>query len=303
MYYAVIDIGSNTIRLVAYRVEQQHLQLLFSRKTFSRLIQNVDNGFLTSDGMDAIASCLKEYLDDLAGFPGIKTFCFASAFFRSLKNTQTVVNEIYSRCFVHVEVLTPQEECAYGMKGFAKDRDPLPYSGLLVGVGGSSTNLTYFEEGVIHHHINLELGSVRQTSSLIHNILPTLSETEAIREMVRQELAKVRWLAKIDVPALHSVGGNGRAIAKLHRHFFKRNEPIHGYEVPISAFEALMEELHRDPQHCILTLNEVVPGRINSLVPGMVILDEIARLTGAKTFHVSRYGTREGFLLSKLDQE
>lgn len=303
MYYAVIDIGSNTIRLVAYRVKEDRLQLLFSRKTFSRLIQAVDNSSLTADGMDAIASCLKEYLDDLSAFPGIKTYCFAGAFFRHLKNTETVINEIYSRCFVHVEVLTPHQECQLGMRGFAKDHNPLPRNGLLVGVGGSSTNLTYFQDGAVCHYSNLDIGSVRKTNALIQNILPTLEETTAIRQLVHNELSKVKWLENLKVLDLHSVGGNGRAIAKLHRHFYHHTEAIHGYRVPIQDFSILMDELHHDPQHCILTLNEVVPGRINSLIPGMVIIAEIAKITGSKTFHISRYGTREGFLLSKLEQE
>lgn len=300
MYYGVIDIGSTTLRLSVYVLENKTLTQLYNKKIFSRIIDYVSDNALTADGMDAIEEGIKEYLDELSSLSGIKIYCFAGAFIRNLTNKNIVKDEIYSRLLLNLEILNEEDEANYSFAGF-KYKLHLGNEGLLIGVGGSSTCLTYFKDDKIKNFTSLDFGGVKKTQIYIKGIYPTSEEINQIHDFVRKQLESVEWLKNLRIDNLYSIGGNGRAVARIHRHINKSKDSVNEYEMPFIDISNIEEYLLGLKEKSVLYLNEVVPGRVNSFLPSSVVLNSVGQMLQAKKFIISKYGLREGFLLSKLN--
>ncbi len=298
MYYGVIDIGSTTLRLSLYKYDNQQLTQIFNKRIFTKLNEDVTNNCLNADGMDAIIQGIKQYLEEMSVIPNVKVLCFAGAFIHELDNYETIAAEIYNRLLLHVDVLASKAEVKYAYSGFRKNKGFDLNKGLLVGVGGTSTLLIYFENDQVKHSASLALGSIKEIKNLFKGIIPNSVEAANIFRKINNELNQLSWWKDVQVDCLYSVGGNGRAVARIHKTMYKTKQNVEEYVVPTEDIEAIIANLIGMQDKAVLYLNEVVPGRINSFLPSALILDAIAKSTKAKEFKTARYGLREGYLLS-----
>ena len=297
MYFGVIDIGSTTLRLSLYKYENAALSQIYNKKIFTRLSEEVEHNCLNADGMDAITQGIKQYMEEMAEIPSVKVFCFAGAFIRELDNYKAIVDELYNRLVLKVEVLSAAEEAKYALNGFLRNEKINSKKGLLIGVGGTSTLLVYYENGTLVNYESLELGSIRELKPLIDGIVPTTKEIAAINKAVQAKLKTLPWLSKVKVDTVYSVSGNGRAIARIHKDLHKTKGNTNAYAIPAAEVHEIVKILSGMQQDAVLYLNEVVPGRIHSFMPSAIILSCIMEEVEAQEFRTAHYGLREGFLL------
>ena len=119
MTYGVIDVGSNTIRLCIYEVEDGRIKSLFNNKTTAGLIGYVDGGELTRKGIKKACDVLSAY-KEMASHAKIKElFVFATASLRNISNTDEAIETIYEETGLKVDVLTGYEEATLDFKGAA----------------------------------------------------------------------------------------------------------------------------------------------------------------------------------------
>lgn len=92
--YCVIDIGSNTIRLVVYTLEDGQLRQALSSKATAGLAGFVENGALSAEGIDRLLSVLERFRGVLTLLPGCRVFPFATASLRGLVNTPAILERV-----------------------------------------------------------------------------------------------------------------------------------------------------------------------------------------------------------------
>ncbi|MDD3422598.1 MAG: hypothetical protein PHY11_03025 [Bacilli bacterium] len=300
MYFGVIDIGSTTLRMSLYKHDNNMLSQMYNKKVFTRLSDYVKDGSLSIDGMDAIIQGMKQYLEEISNVPSVKVFCFATAFIRELNNFQAIISEIYNRLMIHVEVLSTAEEAKYALSGFLHNERIDKSKGLLVGVGGTSTLLVYYENGTLVNYASLALGSIRELKPLFQGIVPTKEEAIKMKKYINGALEKLNWIHSCKVKNVYAVSGNGRAFARIHKDLNHVTGDTNEYDIPMQEVNEVVKALlsFKDQHKAVLYLNEVVPGRINSFVPSAIILETIMEYVKAEQFKTAKYGLREGFLLS-----
>lgn len=302
--YAVVDLGSNTIRLVVYEVKHAH-ERTFTNKDFKSLINDkvmaglsayVVDGVFTQDGIDRAISVLRGHAKRARYFNCEKMEVFATAVIRNAKNCDEAVIAIEEGAGLPISLLSAQDEAHLGFVGATCDRTVV--RGTLVDIGGGSTELTRVEHDRDFDNASLGQGSLSSFAQHVRGILPTGDEMDAIAAALRTRLAALPRPDAYRTDTLFGIGGSVRAAAKMHAQAtgaMSRPKTMTKKEI-----HAILTWCRTDPDAFAHTALKASAERIHTLVPGCVILLELFDAFGAERLDVCKYGVREGYLIERM---
>lgn len=295
MTYGVIDIGSNTIRLCIYDVRDGSITSLFNSKNTAGLVDYVNDGELSRRGIRKACNVLNSYRE-MAKRAGIQElYVFATASLRNISNTADAVHEIRSQTGLAVDVLSGYDEAVLDFEGASYARNL--QNGLLVDIGGGSTELLAFADGKIQEAVSLEIGSLFLYKNYVGKLFPKTKERKAICSRVDVELKKVMFLKERQYPDMIGIGGTIRAVKKFNNDLLGL-EP--GNEIIQAEHLKMMHNVLQDEERRTLKkILRIAPDRVHTLIPGMLILERICRVCGCQQIQVSGFGVREGYLYRK----
>ena len=295
--YCVIDIGSNTIRLVIYTLEDGQLRQALSSKATAGLAGFVEDGALSEEGIERMIGVLRRFRGVLSLLPDCRVYPFATASLRGLKNTPDIVARVERETGFKIDVITGREEAIFDYRGAVSRMQER--SGVLVDIGGGSTELVFFRSREVIAARSLPLGSLSLFNRFVSGVIPDKQE---LRDM-RAEAIKVISPAlppKGDfVPEpICGVGGTVRAANEL---YLASGGGAEGYSPDF--LRDVLAQAEANPRKLMRRILKLAPERVHTLVPGMVVLSAAAELCGAKTIVTSSYGVREGYLEHMLEKE
>ena len=147
-HYGVIDIGSNTIRLVIYKWEEPELTALLNKKESAGLANYVDrDGGLSEAGICRAEQALAEFREILEHVEVERTYVFATASLRNISNTGIVVERLRRSSGFDIQVISGEEEADYDFRGALRATGL--EDGLLVDVGGGTTGISVLKDGKV----------------------------------------------------------------------------------------------------------------------------------------------------------
>ena len=301
--YAIVDIGSNTMRLVIFKVEEDgRPRVLLNKKEMAELASFIKDGMMMAEGIDRACYILDSF-NLLSKDLGIKKMhVFATASLRNISNSQAAVSEIEDRTGVPITLLSGEQEAEYDFVGAARTIDLK--SGLLVDIGGGSTELVVYENLQMVEGVSLPIGSLSMYTKYVKHLFPTKKERRQIESCVKEMLKKYGVDKMSDCESVCGVGGTIRNVDKLNSYYYKlsRNNRFilaENLEWMVKKLEN-REEKRFVARETLETLLNVVPERVRTILPGMIILNTIVKYFGIKNIYVSRAGVREGFLYRQV---
>jgi len=293
--YAVIDIGSNTIRLSVYTIQDEVIKPMFSRKNTAGLISYVDkNGCMTERGVHKVVSVLQGFKKIIENTNVEHVFVLATASLRNVQNTQEVLAEIRESTGFEATVITGEEEGVCGFVGAAYNVSV--DSGLLVDIGGGSTEFVFYQDKKICSSRSIPVGSLSLYANFVSGLVPTKEEYRKIKKYVRQLLEE---MDPNEAPAaiLCGVGGTTRAACKLVNDFY--DLPLTNRRFQREQLKKLMKSFYHE-RDGVQRILRVAPDRIHTIIPGMILLRAITSFYGCEDIIVSEYGVREGYLIKTV---
>jgi len=295
MIYGIIDVGSNTVRLTIYQYENKELKSLLHKKTMAGLAGYVEKGKMSQKGIEKACNIVAEYKGILDNFSITNMYVFATASLRNIINTDEVVRSIRKSTGVQVDVISGEEEAVLDYVGATQALNIT--DGLLVDIGGGSTELVSYKNGQIVNAVSMPIGSLSLFTKHVSKLLPKKSEKEAIVEEIKKELAKISSDEEESFKEICGVGGTIRAARKLNNDLLEYEEKN---SMDCKHLEKLLKLLSSRKKETYRRILRVVPDRIHTIIPGMMILNEIARHFESDVIQISNYGVREGYLYSKV---
>lgn len=301
-YYGVIDIGSNTIRLVIYKWEGRALTALLNKKESAGLAGYVGrDGLLSEAGIRRAEQALAEFREILDYVEVERAYVFATASLRNIGNTQAVLERLRRSSGFDVRVISGEEEADYDFQGAL--RATSLESGLLVDVGGGSTEFVLFQDRHQRSVHSIRIGSLNLYTRYVAGILPGKKELEALDSRVRRELEGcLEWERQARPADLCAVGGSARAAAKLVAGLDGSLVAPDG-SFPAKALKKLLNLAADRRREFTRMVLRTAPERIHTIVPGLVILHRAAHDCGARRVVTSPFGVREGYLLAQLERD
>lgn len=300
MMHAVIDIGSNTMRMSVYQVSRENkITLMFNKKEFVGLAGYVDeSNMLTRKGIEKTVIVLDEFKQILKSLRIRNVHAFATASLRNIENTRNAKDEIEKGSGLKIEVISGQDEALYDYIGatfHAAFSD-----GLLIDIGGGSTEIAYLEHSRVLEAVSYPFGSLNMFTRNVSGNFPRKNEAKAIRDTVLSYIKEMRepYLRQQTGPLICGVGGTIRAACKLNNDYFDFDR--NNLTVSIKNIKRMLKFFEKESRESILKLVQIVPERSHTILPGMIVLQTIANYFGCNEIRVSEFGVREGYLISNI---
>ncbi|NGM17613.1 Ppx/GppA phosphatase family protein [Xiamenia xianingshaonis] len=302
--YAVIDLGSNTIRLVVYDVDKlrKHevnpgFKRLVNDKAMAGLAAFINKkGAFSPMGVDRAASVLKDHVRHARYFDCKRIDIFATAVVRNATNCRDVVAELEERVGVPVNVLSGEDEAHLDFVGATCDR--VIDRGTLIDIGGGSTELVSIRGGRDRERASVPQGSLSSFSDFVAGILPTADELKAIRKAFAKNLAATCDASAFSASTLYGVGGSVRASAKMRAVMDGTDEKP--CTVTKGDIADILAACTADPNSYGHGALKACAERVHTLTPGCAVIGSLMKTLGADKLDICKYGVREGYLIERV---
>lgn len=290
---SIIDIGSNSIRLVIYEGIARSPTVLFNEKMLAGLGRGiVSTGRLDPDAMLRAMEEFRRFraLSEQAGAEQLYVIATAAA--REAVNGPEFIKRAEDILGVDIRVLTGKEEAYYSALGVISGFHPA--DGIAGDLGGGSLEMVDVKGEEIGGGITLPLGGLRLDDMSKGSI-------EAATKIIRNELKKAEVLKGGEGRTFYCVGGTWRNLARLH--MAATNYPLavmHHYGMSVDGSANFLKQVARGEIEKMKGIERVSKSRRALLAYGAVVLQEIVRVMKPGRIVVSALGVREGFLYSLL---
>lgn len=293
---AIIDLGSNSTRLVLVDIlKGGYFQVVDDIKETVRLAQDMEvDRCLQPARIEQTKKTLIMFrrLCDANNVSHI--YAYATAAVRKAKNQRSFLDEIHAYTGIDLKVLTNEEEAQLVYQGVINSMD-IP-RGLIMDIGGGSTQLIYYNRKSILNTVTLPFGSVVLTDMVKQEGLSPQEKSQMIEKYVRDELDKLDWLKEIMPDTkLIGVGGSFRNIGKISRMLKKYPLSMaHNYVVGKNEFNSIytnIRSLELDKTMKIKGLSSV---RADIFPAALAAISEVIKAINAEEIVISGSGLREG---------
>lgn len=292
MKQAVIDIGSNSMRLTVYDISNEHFKILFREKDMAALAGYVENNILTQDGINRACVGLLDFKHTLKSLKINDVYVFATASLRNIANTDEAIRIIKEKTDYNIDVISGKLEALLGYYGALQSLSLK--DGAFIDIGGASTEVVTFQNNDILSTNSFPLGSLSLYKKCVRYILPDKESIKKINQIIKKTI-KLPGVTK--TKTIVAVGGTARGILKLAKKYYG----LDASEQKLTAkqFQDLSLLLLKKDSNCASLILKIEPERIHTIIPGYMILKYLFDSFGADELIVSNYGVREGYLCQK----
>ena len=277
--FAVIDIGSNSVRLMFVADGK----VLYKDLRSTRIGEGLAlSGTLKTEAIERSAQAVKEFYEQAKSEGAEEVGAFATAAVRSAKNGQAFIQRVKQLCSVNLEVVSGEEEAELGVLGALGDVD-----GALIDIGGASSELVVKKQGVIVYKASADIGVVR------------IKDAGENAEILMQNALAVYKNPPLN-KVLYAIGGTATTLASLYLRLEKYNSNlITGTEITVDELKDLIDYLKSLSVAEIAKLPCMPAGRADIIVGGAVWLYTLIKRFEIEKVIVSDRDNLEGYAIKK----
>lgn len=229
-----------------------------------------------------------------------KLLCFATAPLRGIDNADEVKAHFEKICKTPITILSGEEEAEIDFLGAKQNLENM--DGLVVDIGGGSTELVYYVGGKMQQAHSIPVGSLTMYRKYVKDIIPSKEERDVIMEKIEKELEALPIPRNLKI--ICGIGGSVRGCGKLLRYSKRLKSILHDKRKSDRYTPKDIQYLIEMKKSTLVDLIlKEEPERIHTIIPGSCILLAIADYVHAEKIIVSKAGVREGYLLNYLAQE
>jgi exopolyphosphatase/guanosine-5'-triphosphate,3'-diphosphate pyrophosphatase len=286
---AVIDIGSNSTRLLVADVDDGRVTPIERRTTVTRLGRGVDlTGRLAAEAIEAACGAVGPYLGMLRDLGAEAVDAIATSAVRDADNGSAFVAELRERFALSARVLDGEEEARLTYLGATSETVP-EVPTLVIDIGGGSTEMIIGEGREIEFHTSLQAGVVRHTERHLVSDPPTPVELEELAADLRA-LIEAATLQAPRAEAGIAVAGTPTSLAAIELELVPYDpQRIHGHVLELRSIQRMLSSLASAP----LAERAKIPGlhadRAPTIVAGVVTLVEAMRAFDLERITVSEH--------------
>lgn len=304
---AVIDMGSNSTRLMVADVDAGAVMELARETRITRLAQGVDStGRLADEAVDRVLAALADYRAEIDRLGAEAVSAVATSAVRDAANGPDFLDTLRKRFGFEARILSGDEEAHLTFLGATAARrageDPM----LVLDIGGGSTE---FVVGVPHEapgfHISTQAGAVRQTERHISGDPPAAEDLQRLAAEVREiiESSVPEDLRRSTATGI-AVAGTATSVAAIDQELDPYDpERVHGYRLELAACERALALLAALPEAERREVVGLHPDRAPTIVAGVAILVEAMRAFGLEAMETSEADVLHGVALSSVSEQ
>jgi exopolyphosphatase / guanosine-5'-triphosphate,3'-diphosphate pyrophosphatase len=293
---AVVDIGSNSVRLVVYDGLRRSPYPLFNEKILCGLGKGIAiTGKLEETAVVRALAALRRFRALVKQIGCTDVFALATAAAREASNGKEFIVSAEKALGQDIQILTGKEEARYAAQGVVAS---IPEADGVVGdLGGGSLELINVKDGKLFDGVTLPLGPLR----LIDMSSESISKA---RSIIDEYLDKAKVLETLKDRSFYAVGGTWRNLARLHlNHNRYPLHVLHQYTMKRQGARDISELVSNLTPSALRAVKDISRSRLNTLPYGALVLERIVERGKPKDVVTSVYGVREGMLYAKLSKK
>lgn len=299
MRLAIIDLGTNSVRFDVHEIgEGKKRTLLHREKLMVRLGQGV---FLTQK-LDPTS--FRRTYESFFRFSRIarelrveKTIAIGTSALREAKDGERLLHAIRKKTGIDVRVISGNEEARLIARGVLDNEKRIKGSKVgLIDIGGGSTELSICQNHELKSFISLPLGAARLQQVFLKKSPPSKDSIRALRQHIRNVFNSEHILSAW--PSVSTIVGSSGTIRAISRLVRKGNSKR---KVDRKALKALIDELAQKNENELQQVPGLESRRADLILSGAILLDELMKLTGAKTVEVTEFSLRDGVLSEEIE--
>ncbi len=294
---AVVDLGTNSTRLLVADVEGGSIEEVDRRLTITRLGEGVDAGqTLLTTPIERVEACVAEYVDVASAHGATRRLAIATSAVRDAANGQEFLNRIEVAFGFETRLLSGDDEALLTFRGVCSDRD-LVRPTLVVDLGGGSTELVVGHGRAVDFNTSLDIGCVRLTERWFRSDPPGVDDVARLRQDVRSAVA-AHVPSAIRPKRAIGVAGTVTTLATVFLGLPEEDpERVHGLMMPAAWIAATAAELASTRIEELRRREGISSGRASVIGAGALALDEIVRFFGLDALEVSERDILHGAAL------
>jgi exopolyphosphatase / guanosine-5'-triphosphate,3'-diphosphate pyrophosphatase len=298
--YGIIDIGSNTIRLVIYeRNKSGRLKEVENVKSVARLRNYLtEDNVLTEEGIRMLLETLLSFQDITRHHQIQHVKCIATATIRQAKNQEDIKKLVEETTDFSIRVLSEYEEAYYGFLA-AVNSTPIT-EGITIDIGGGSTELTYYKDRQLIEYYSFPFGALSLKQTFIAGNIPTQEELRQLSFYIAEQFQSLPWLQNKKVPIV-AIGGSARNLVQIHQSLKKYPlAGIHQYEMNLNDIVEVRRLLTSLTFEQIQKLEGLSKDRADIIIPAVEVFKSLYETVNATSFVLSRKGLRDGIFYEEF---
>jgi exopolyphosphatase/guanosine-5'-triphosphate,3'-diphosphate pyrophosphatase len=295
---AIVDLGSNSFRLVVFRYRPGGLFALTDEiREAVRLSAGMADGVLQPDAVTRATAAVRTYAAFCRTSGVSDVVVAATSAIRDAAN-QADVLALLAEHGLPARVLSPEEEAFYGYLGVVNSTTL--EDGLFLDVGGGSAQIGRVSRRALERTMSAPIGAVRSTEAFLTSPRTKRNEVKSLRRHVQGYLDAEPWLGADGLP-LVGTGGTVRTLAAMAQRAsdYPLSE-VHGYRLTRDALAAIVDALIGLP----VSQRGRIPGlkadRADIILGGAIVVDTVMQHTGSDAMEICAQGLREGLFYERF---
>ncbi len=294
--FAVVDIGSNSVRLVIYESISRTPAVVHNEKAICAIGRDmVTSHRLHEEGMRLALASLSRFRI-LTDAHRVDMRCaVATAAARDASNGHEFVRRAEAALGAPIRILSGEEEARLAAKGVLAG---IPLAdGLVADLGGGSLDMVTVKGGQTGEALTMPFGPLRLVDA-------ARGDPERARVLVEQSLGQVKQLGGLKGRALYAVGGVWRSFARVDMEELEyKLHVLHNYDIPAARALKLTRVVSNLSRKSLDKMKVISRRRAEALPFGAIVLEQLLVATGLERVVISAFGLREGLLYDQLSAE
>lgn len=289
----IIDIGSNSIRLVIIAIKENHAhhQIENLKRTVRLRSGTADHGLLREQGIDQAVETISLFAKFCRARKVNKIIAVATAAVRRAPNGGKLIEQIQSKTGIQTQVLSGEEEAYLGYIGLVNSVTET--TGLMADLGGGSLKLVGFKDRLNQNSVTLDFGAVSLMEQFQLEDRPSADNLRAFETFLDETYSEIPWLA--NYPKVMGIGGSFRSLARVYRnHVQYIPDTTDGITIPTDAVGEIYEMLSSMSLAERRQVSGLEQARADLIVTGIGIIYRLLRAANCTELMVSASSIRDG---------
>ena len=293
---AIIDIGSNSVRMVVYEKTSRYaFHLLHEEKSKVRISQDAykHNGELQDIPMQRTFDALHDFLQIANSFKARKILCVATSALRDAPNKQDFLQRVKHKLGLNIKVISGEKEAYFGAIACA-NLLPEQKDALSIDIGGGSTEFAFIDAKNVTNTLSLKLGTVR-----LKELFFDKDNLQGAIEYIDTELNKLPDTTHLKT--IIGIGGTFRAVSNaILKETLHPLNKLHAFSYNSATFKDYLKRVLKAKDETELQTLFIKNNRFDVIKPGALILQRVMKKIAIESIITSGVGVREGVYLSDL---
>ncbi|MBC8061533.1 MAG: Ppx/GppA family phosphatase [Clostridiaceae bacterium] len=294
---AVIDIGSNSVRLVIARITYPStIEIIDEIKETIRLGVNSDNkNNIPLSKIDLLVSTLNIFKGLCDKLQVTEIIAVATEAIRRAPNKEIILKKIYLITGINVRILSGDEEAYYDFLGI---KNSMPYkTGLILDIGGCSSEFIYMNDNELVEKVSIPFGALGLTE--MFNLQNTASPEQkyALEQFLINIYKEISWLKNINFQYLIGIGGSFRCLGNIHRNnLTSKTNVLHNYKISSKDVDLIYLNLINKSLEDKKQIKGLTKERADIFLASIAEISTLIQYCDIKEVIFSTNGLREGLI-------